>query len=107
MMGSSVRPALPEISVSLPSIGLTDTDATAMLLHKLKLSSLPCQLVGDWEGDLGVVELLHVVALAQRRRHRGGLDDADAAGAHAMPRRHLLVHLRHRTPAVSGTAPQA
>ena len=67
--------------------------------------SLVCgfQLPGWWanhavcqrELDLGVVELLRVLTLAQRHRDRGGLDDLDARGAHPVTRSHLIVHLLH------------
>ena len=37
---------------------------------------VPGQLLCHWEGDLAVVELLGAVTLAERRRDRRGLDDA-------------------------------
>eukprot|EP00850_Spirogloea_muscicola_P017502 SM000151S01490 [mRNA] locus=s151:179004:180190:+ [translate_table: standard] len=49
----------------------------------------------EGELDLGVMELLGVVSLAHLGCHHGGLDDLDARRAHAVSRRHLVVHLLH------------
>ena len=56
----------------------------------------------EWEGDFGVVELLHVVALAQLGRHGGSFDDGKGRGADTVPAGHLLVHLRTTQPDTSG-----
>ena len=52
--------------------------------------SAPGQLLRHREGDLAVVELLGAVTLAERRRDRRGLDDAQRREPHAMPGGHLL-----------------
>ena len=49
------------------------------------------------ELDLGVVELLGVVPLAQLEVDRRGLDDLDAGGPHTVAWSHLIVHLLHCT----------
>lgn len=50
----------------------------------------PGQLLGDWEGDLAVVELLGAITLAECSWHCRCLDDAERREAHAMPGSHLL-----------------
>ena len=53
----------------------------------------PDDLVCQGELDLGVMELLDVVALAHGGRDCGGLDDLDAGEPHAVAGPHLLQEI--------------
>ena len=76
-----------------------------LVLHEnVGLWSFVCSL--DWwsdlpenkrELDLGVMELLGALSLAQTCRDCSGLDDLNAREPHSMARSHLSVHLLHRT----------
>jgi hypothetical protein len=57
----------------------------------------PDLAVHEGELDIGIVELLGVVPLAQLEINRRGLDDLDARGSHSVARSHLSVHLLHST----------
>jgi len=73
----------------LPRLRLAGLEADAVLADRRTLD-----FVAQREGDLPVVERLDRVALAVLRRDLRRLEDLDGAEARAVPRRHVLVHLR-------------